>query len=242
MIRVSFRAVAIKITALSFVLAATSALGQAQTARYPHMAPLQQYLMDRRAEIALAQSAAPRPIAQHATVLVLTPAGYQVVQKGSDGFTCLVERSWMKPFDDAEFWNWKMRGPVCYNAEASSTVLPYTYKRTDMVLAGMTESAIFDRIKADVADKQLLAPEPGSMAYMMSKDQYLADDGKAWMPHVMVYTPKANAANDGASWGADQTGSPVLFDSDHHVNPEPWALFFIPVSHWSDGSPAPLMH
>lgn len=74
------------------------------------MAPLQQYLIpDPRAEIALAQSAAPPAISLHATVLVLTPRGYQVAHRGSNGFTCLVERAWMKPFDDPEFWNWKLR-------------------------------------------------------------------------------------------------------------------------------------
>ena len=243
MIRVSLQAVAMKITALSFILASTCAQGQAQNTPYPRMAPLQQYLMaDRRAEIALAQSAAPPAISLHATVLVLTPHGYRVAHKGGNGFTCLVERAWMKPFDDAQFWNWKMRGPTCYNSAASRTILPYTYKRTDMVLAGLTESAIFNHIKAAVADRQLPSPEPGSMAYMMSKDQYLEDAGKSWMPHVMFYSPKADSANDGANWGADRPGSPVLFDNAHHVNPEPWALFFVPVSHWSDGSPAPLMH
>ncbi len=135
-----------------------------------------------------------------------------------------------------------MRAPVCYNPEASRTVLPYTLKRTGMVLAGLSESAIYDRIKAAVAAKELPAAAPGSMAYMMSKDQHLTDAAKAWMPHVMFYSPKADTANDGASWGADEPGSPVIFDNGHRVNPEPWTLFFVPVSHWSDGSPAPIMH
>lgn len=242
MIRVRFRAAAMKITALSFTLAAACAQGQAQNTPYPRMAPLQRYLIaDRRAEIALAQSAAPPAISQRAMILVLTPHGYRVTQKSSNGFTCLVERSWMKPFDDAEFWNWKMRAPTCYNAKASRTILPYTIKRTDMVLAGLTESEIFDHIKAAVAAKQLPSPEPGAMAYMMSKNQYIADAGKSWMPHLMFYTPTDDRANGGASWGAGVPGSPVVFDSTHHVNPEPWAIFFVPITRWSDGAPAPRM-
>lgn len=239
---VRFRPPAAAVAGLSLILAAACAQSQAASTAYPQMAPLAQYLTPtRQAEIALARSAAPPSISNHATVLVLTPHGYQVAAKGSNGFTCLVERSWMNPFDSTEFWDSKMRGPVCYNAEASRSVLPYTYKRTEMALTGSSESAIYDSIKAAVADKRLPSPQSGAMAYMMSKGQYLSENGKSWMPHVMVYSVKSDTASDGASWGADLDGSPVLFDNAHHVNPEPWALFFVPVSHWSDGSRAPLM-
>ena len=55
----------------SALLMATPALAQDQGMRYPHMAPLGQYLMDRDAEIALARSAAPETVSRDATVLVL---------------------------------------------------------------------------------------------------------------------------------------------------------------------------
>ncbi len=42
---------------------------------YPTMAPVEQYLMDRDAEIALARSAAPDAISRDATVLVLGQQG-----------------------------------------------------------------------------------------------------------------------------------------------------------------------
>ena len=42
---------------------------------YPNMAPIEQYLMDRDAEIALARSAAPDAISHDASVIVLTPYG-----------------------------------------------------------------------------------------------------------------------------------------------------------------------
>lgn len=209
---------------------------------YATMAPLERYLIpDREEEIRLARSAAPEAVSRDATILVLTRRGYQVAAKGSNGFTCLVERAWMKSFDDREFWDWKMRAPTCYNAEAARTILRYTYKRTDMALAGLARAAILARITAAVTAKQLPSPEPGAMAYMTSKDQYLTDANKAWMPHLMFYAPKPDSAKDGASWGADLPGSPVLFDSAHHINPEPWTLFFVPIAHWSDGSPAPAM-
>src|ERR1700722_8061061 len=78
------------------------------------MAPLVQYLSaDSKAEIALARSAAPVAISSKATVLVLHRSGYQTVVRGTNGFTCLVERSWMSPFDSPEFWNPRIRGPIC---------------------------------------------------------------------------------------------------------------------------------
>lgn len=237
-----FRAAGGAAAILSLSLAAACAQSQAASTPHARMAPLAQYLSpSRQAEVALARSAAPPSISRHATVMVFTPHGYEVAEKGDNGFTCLVERSWMEPFDDTEFWDSKMRGPVCYNAEASRSVLAYTLKRTDMVLAGQSEQAIYAGIKAAVAANQLPHAQPGSMAYMMSKGQYLTESAKSWMPHVMFYSAKADTANDGASWGADLDGSPVLFDNAHHVNPEPWSLFFVPVSHWSDGSHAPQM-
>jgi hypothetical protein len=102
---------------------------QAQDAKspYPSMAPLDQYLMsDRRAEIALARSSAPEALSKDATVLVLGKNGYEAAFEGKNGFTCLVERSWMSPFDSPDFWNPKIRGPVCYNPAAVRSILPYT--------------------------------------------------------------------------------------------------------------------
>ena len=64
------------------------------------MAAVEQYLMaDSGAEIAMARSAAPEAIARDATVLILGKGGYRTAVKGKNGFTCLVERSWMSPFD-----------------------------------------------------------------------------------------------------------------------------------------------
>ncbi len=91
------------------------------------MAAVDQYLMaDSGAEIAMARSAAPQAIAQDASVMILGKDGYKTAAQGNNGFTCLVERSWMSPFDRPEFWNPKIRGPICYNPAAVKTVLPYT--------------------------------------------------------------------------------------------------------------------
>jgi hypothetical protein len=51
----------------------------------------------------------------------------------------------MGPFDgelSANFWNPKIRGPVCFNPPAARSILPMTYKRTEMVLAGQSKAQI----------------------------------------------------------------------------------------------------
>jgi len=210
--------------------------GQNANSPYPNMAPLDQYLMsDRNAEIALARTAAPRSISADATVVVLGRNGYQTAVTGKNDFVCIVERAWMSPFDHPEFWNPKNRSPICYNPAAARSILPYTFKRTELVLAGMSKSQMLEHIKAAVANNELPRPEPGAMSFMMSKDQYLSDAVGHWFPHLMFHIPKAR----GASWGANLDGSPVVMDP--RELPEPETIFFVPVGTWSDGTPAPAM-
>jgi hypothetical protein len=209
--------------------------GQDAKAPYPAMAPLEQYLMaDRNAEIALARSSAPDALSRDATVLVLGRNGYETVFDGKNGFTCLVERSWMSPFDSPDFWNPKIRGPVCYNPAAVRTILPYTLNRTKMVLAGVSKAQMHESIVVAVEKGEIPAPEPGAMSYMMAKDGYLGDSAGHWHPHLMFHIPKI----DGSTWGANLPGSPVVYNDQFTDMPEPEIIFFVPVGRWSDGTPA----
>jgi hypothetical protein len=209
---------------------------------YSQMAPLNQYLMaNKNAESALARSAAPPDISKYATVAVLGQRGYETVSKGTNGFTCIVERGWMSPFDSTDFWNPRVRGPICYNAPASRSVLLYTFKRTALVLAGLSKSAVLQRMSTLFDTKQLPIPEAGSMSYMMSRNQYLGDSVTHWHPHLMFHAPKSDGKKDGASWGADVADSPVMLDTSHRLNPEPETIFMVTVGHWSDGTAAKQM-
>ena len=220
--------------------AAWPAQTQDAKASYSSMAPLDQYLMtDRNAEIAMARSAAPEAISRDADVLVLGQHGYETAVKGKNGFVCVVERAWMGPFDGdgaANFWNPKIRGPVCFNPPAARSILPMTYKRTEMVLAGQSKAQISDGIKTFIK-KELPPLEPGAMAYMMSKEQYLNDgDHHNWMAHLMFYTP----VMDGAVWGADLPKSPIMLNPQFSGNPEPIDVFMVPAGWWSDGTADPV--
>jgi hypothetical protein len=222
---------------LLLVMSASTWPAQAQESKapYPAMAPLDQYLIaDRDAEIALAKSAAPSALSSDANVLVLEKDGYHTVIEGKNGFACIVERSWMSPRDSTDFWNPKLRGPICYNPAAVRSILPYTILRTKLILGGLTKDQMIEKIQAEVDGGLLPTPEPGAMSYMMSKNQYLGDGPGHWHSHLMFHLPRVGAA----SWGANLDGSPVIVDTDHHQGPEPETIFMVPVGHWSDGTPA----
>ncbi len=215
--------------------AARPAQAQENKAPYPAMAPLDQYhLSDRDPEIALARSAAPAALSSDASVLVLEKDGYHTAIEGKNGFTCLVERGWMSPLDSTDFWNPKLRGPICYNPPAVRSILPYTILRTKLILSGLTKAQMVSEIQAQLASSLLPVPEPGAMSYMMSKEQYLGDGPGHWHSHLMFHLPRMGAS----SWGANLDGSPVVLDTFHHEWLEPETIFMVPVDHWSDGTPA----
>jgi hypothetical protein len=207
---------------------------RAQKNPYPAMAPLEQYLMPKDAEIALARSAAPASIADKATVMVLERQGYSTAVQGTNGFLCYVERSWAQVTDDAEFWNPKMRAPNCFNAAAAASIAPIYLMKTRLVLAGKSRTEIAQAISAALDSGELPALAPGSMCYMMSKEQYLNDRGHSWHPHVMFYAAGEAAKN----WGANQAGSPMLAANDPEARV---TTFMIMVHNWSDGTPGPAM-
>jgi len=210
--------------------AAWQAHAQDAKAPYPNMAPVDQYLIaDRDAEIALARSAAPESISRDAEVMVLGRHGYEIAVKGTNGFVCLVERGWTAPIDDPNFWNPKLRGPLCLNAAAARTYLPFTIKKTEWVLAGQSKTQMFDNNKAALDKKELPMQEPGAMCYMLSKNQYLGDSGRHWHPHLMFFVPRTDAA----AWGADVPGSPILSGDDPQ---DSLMIFMVPVGKWSDGT------
>jgi hypothetical protein len=78
--------------------------------------------------------------------------------------------------------------------------------RTNLVLAGHSETQMFDALKAAFEKKELPALESGAMCYMMSGEGYLSDRDGHWHPHLMFFLPSTEAA----AWGANLTGSPIL--------------------------------
>ncbi len=222
---------------MQFVLtgATPQAHAQANKAPYPAMAPLERYLMpDVNAEIALARSAAPASIANQAAVMVLGRTGYTTAVKGRNGFLCIVERSWGAASDEPEFWNPKVRAPICFNPPAARTFALIFLMKTRLALAGKSKAEIVAATSSALDKKELPTLEPGTMCYMMSRQQYLNDRAMNWHPHLMFFV----AGDAARSWGANMEGSPVIAANDPE---ERVTILMVWVGKWSDETPAPPM-
>ena len=223
-------AFAVKTIVMVLLLAAGRGMAQDAKTPYPNMAPMEQYLMDRDSEIALARRAAPESISRDAEIRVLGRRGYETAIQGKNGFVCLVERSWTSPIDDPGFWNPKGRAPICFNAAAARSYLPRTIKKTELILAGRTKAEMVEAVVAAIDKKELPPMEPGAMCYMLSKNGYLSDRDGHWHPHLMFFASQTEPA----AWGADLPGSPIgsFNDTWEHM-----VTFLVPVRRWSDGTP-----
>ncbi|MDP3852110.1 hypothetical protein [Phenylobacterium sp.] len=205
---------------------------QPKTAAYATMASPAAYRTESRSEeIALARSAAPASISDKAEVLVLGDGGYETAAKGSNGFVCIVNRSWANDFGDVEFWNPKIRSPICFNSASVRSVLPTYLTRTTWVLSGTSVAEMQSRTKAALGTGAIRPPEAGAMCYMMSKQGYASDKaGGPWRAHLMFFVPQVQPE----AWGANLPGVPVMGGAS---SVEPLSVFFVPVERWSDGSP-----
>ncbi len=170
--------------------------------------------------------------AQDAEVMVLGRHGYESVVEGKNGFVCMVQRSWAAGLDDPEFWNPKLRGPICFNQPAVRSYLALIIRKTDWILAGRSKAQMQEDIKSAIARKELPAPEIGAMSYMMSKQGYLSDHDGHWYPHLMFFLP----LSDAATWGEGLPGSPVIGATDPLGGV---TVLIVPVGRWSDGTAAP---
>jgi hypothetical protein len=193
------------------------------------MAPVEQYLMaDREAEIALARSAAPESIARDAEVQVLGRHGFETAAKGKNGFVCIVGRSFTSAADE-DYWDPKVRVPMCVNAAAARTYLLRFTKITNLALAGQTLAQVNEAMLAALVNKELPPMEPGAMCYMMGKQGYGGNSAPHWPPHLMFFYSNV----DPAIWGANLPGSPVIAIADTQ---QQLTQFVIPAQQWSDGT------
>ena len=227
--------IVIKGIALLFVLGTVAMAQDAKaanaTTKYTKMAPVEQYLMaDRNAEIALARTAAPASISREADVMVLGRKGYETAVKGKNGFVCIVGRGWAAAADP-DYWNAKVRVPMCVNAAAARTYLLRVEQITELALEGRGLDEVNETVGAAVASKQLPPMEAGAMCYMMGKEGYGGDVAPHWPAHLMFFY----SDTDPAIWGANQSGSPIIAVADplEHLT-----QFVIETKRWSDGTEA----
>jgi hypothetical protein len=137
-------------------------------------------------EIELAKSAAPPNVSHDATILVLRDGRYRKAVEGAGQVTCMVSRSQPLSLE-----------PICYDAEASRTVLRIEILRVESRLAGVPIDESERRIESMIESGELPVPDRPAMAYMMSADQVLYADADThvgqWYPHIHIFIPYATA-------------------------------------------------
>lgn len=166
-------------------------------------------MLPRDHEIALARSAAPASVSVHARVLVFTDSGFVVADTGSNGVTCVVNRSWPLSLE-----------PHCFDAEGAASIMPQELRRAELGHRGVPAAEIDREIADGLASGRFRAPRRPALTYMMSSGQVLYDDNGrrvgAWRPHLMVYYPYLTNADLGLASRPDmklgsvfQEGSPL---------------------------------
>ena len=197
----------------------------AQDSKYP---PLAIYLMSHDAEEALARSAAPANISRRATIKVLTQSGYVVDRKGDNGYVCMVMRGFAAPTYTptqllALVYDSAVRAPICFDPNATKTVMPYYELRTKLGMEGRAPEQIAAGIQAAYARGALPKRNEVSFAYMWSADMNLGGGVGHWHPHMMVFSPYY----ENPMLGNNPFGAPLPLVTDDAGTP--FAVVVIPV-------------
>ena len=145
-------------------------------------------------QIALATAAAPASVSSHATVYVLGPRGYEKARDGTNGFSCLVFRSFVSPSETAV-------GPMCFDAEGSRTMLPVYLHSEEMRSSGKSEADIKADAENGYKDGRFKHPSKMGLLYMMSEENRLGPTPdhttQHFPPHLMFYAPYMTAQDLG---------------------------------------------
>ncbi len=212
---------------LTVLLAASldTAAARAQMNKYP---PIDKYLMPRDAEIALAKSAAPASLADHATIKVLTRSGYVVAREGDNGAVCMVMRGFSAPtYTPAQFrdlvYDPTVHAPICFTAPAARTAMPYYELRTRLAMEGKTPDQIAESLQSAYVRGELPRRDGVTFAYMWSAHQHLGPGIGAWHPHMMVFAPYT----ENSMVGGNEFGSPLPQVSDDAGTP--FTVVVVPV-------------
>jgi len=161
-------------------------------------------LLARATEVSLARSAAPAEVSWQAAVYVLTDTGYALAEPGTNGVSCLVDRSRRESLE-----------PHCFDAEGSASVLQIRLREGALRQQGKSVPEIDREIADALKSGRLRLPRRPAMSYMLSAGQVLySDEGKAvgkWQPHLMIYSPYVTAAELGLS-GPPSTRAAMVVD------------------------------
>lgn len=149
----------------------------------------------RNEQVRIAKLAAPADVSEHADIFALGNHGYELVEHGINGFSCLIERE--KP---------ETMEPECYDAEGTKTTLAVRFFREQERAKGVSEVEIDRAVKDGYSSGRFKAPARPGIVYMLSKYNYVFNPETQrimhFPGHLMFYAPYATEATIGSGKGA----------------------------------------
>ena len=155
----------------------------------------------RETQIRIAQSAGPKEVAEHADIYVLGKNGYELAVKGTNGFTCAIERQMPETME-----------PECYDREGSRTTFLARVFVEKQRARGASEEQIEKQLDAGYKSGRFKAPSKPGIVYMLSDSNHVFDpDAKKiihFPGHLMFYAPYATKEKVGEGAGAPYIVNP----------------------------------
>lgn len=215
--------------ALSIALLSSTAAIQAMAQELPKVYDAS---MPREQQIVLAESAAPAEVSSKATVYVLGSKGYEKAREGTNGFSCLVGRHFVKPTETTI-------EPQCFDAEGSRTLLLVYLHGEELRTSGRSEADI----KADVANgykegRYKYPSKPGFLYMMSSHNRLSAISDRSsgiFPPHLMFYAPNMTSQDIGLD---TQSLAKLDYLGMTHPGAGDNLIVVIPIASTSPASPA----
>ena len=176
--------------ALSIGLLSSTAAIQAMAQELPKVYDAS---VPRERQIELAMSAAPAEVSSRATVYILGPKGYEKAREGTNGFSCLVGRHFVKPTETSV-------EPGCFDAEGSRTILMVRLREEELRANGKSEAEIKVEVAKGYEEGRFKHPSKLGLLYMMSSENRLPSGKGAtasFPPHLMFYAPNMTTKDIG---------------------------------------------
>lgn len=140
----------------------------------------------------IALSTAPMEVSSSASVYILTAKGYVEARKGTNGFTCMIEREMLETIE-----------PVCYDAEGTATTVPARFYREELRAKGLSEAEVKRWLALGYKSGRLKAPRKPGLVYMLARENWawnsFAKKFHAGPPHYMLYAPYATQESVGGA-------------------------------------------
>jgi hypothetical protein len=149
----------------------------------------------RDVQVRLAKLAAPKEVTDHADIYVLGEHGYDLAERGDNGFSCMIERERTETME-----------PECYDAEGTRTTVKVRMYVEQQRQNRVSDQQIEQAVKAGYKSGKFKPPSKPGIVYMLSDFNYVLnpETGKIirFPGHLMFYAPYATEKTVGSGEGA----------------------------------------